>query len=391
MEMYITDCLNSVVHQSYDNIEVIIVNDGSTDESAAICKSFSKKYKNIKIINQENKGLGAARNAGLEHATGEYLAFLDSDDYLHQEFCTVLYNVALNYKVKLVACHEVRIKENGEKIEIDRVSKQGVVQHLSTEDIIRTITCNTTSFLATTAWGKIYHKSLFNNRENRYPIGVYYEDNWLTMKLYLEAGESCLIYNELIYYRYREDSITNTTIKNVKSINDYFTQLLNTIKVVSECNDISKDAKMNFFSTFKSSIGVFFFSYQLGIYHECISNNYYDTMQRFALFGAGIYGKRFYNTLLNSLPSENVVFIDNNIKSKGKKIYKSQVISLEEYIKSYNKYQIIITTKHLFEVLKQLFDENVINNVDEILPKRGLTDIERALKKGILSFINFCV
>ena len=101
---YIEEALDSVIHQTYQNLQIIVVDDGSTDGSGLVCDEYAKKDKRITVIHQENKGLSAARNAGLDIAKGEYIAFLDSDDAFHREMIEHLLGVAQNENADIITC-----------------------------------------------------------------------------------------------------------------------------------------------------------------------------------------------------------------------------------------------------------------------------------------------
>lgn len=104
-EKYLHECLESIVNQTYNNIEIILVNDGSKDSSKEICEYFVKKYKNIKFINQKNKGVSSARNEGIKKATGEYILFVDSDDYIDKNMIELLYNAIIDTDSELSICN----------------------------------------------------------------------------------------------------------------------------------------------------------------------------------------------------------------------------------------------------------------------------------------------
>ncbi len=104
-EKYISRCINSILEQTYGNFELIIINDGSKDKSLKICEEYQKKDRRIKVFNQENKGQAFARNVGLDNAKGEYISFIDSDDYVHSRFLEYLYNALISSDSDISMCY----------------------------------------------------------------------------------------------------------------------------------------------------------------------------------------------------------------------------------------------------------------------------------------------
>jgi len=102
VESYLKDCLESVINQTYKNLEIIIINDGSQDNSKEICYNYAKKDSRIKLINKKNEGVSAARNTGMDLATGEYISFIDSDDYIDNDMIEIFYKPEVNNKEKIV-------------------------------------------------------------------------------------------------------------------------------------------------------------------------------------------------------------------------------------------------------------------------------------------------
>ena len=116
VEPYLKRCLDSVVNQTYQNIEIILINDGSPDNCPRICDEYKLKDSRIKVIHQENGGLSAARNAGLELMTGKYVTFIDSDDYVEKDYVEFLYNLVLNNDAEIGICAYTAIYDSGRKI-----------------------------------------------------------------------------------------------------------------------------------------------------------------------------------------------------------------------------------------------------------------------------------
>ena len=116
VEKYLRQCLESLVNQNFDDYEIILINDGATDNSMKIAQEFEDKYKNIKLLSKKNAGLGAARNTGMKYVTGKYVLFVDSDDYVSPEYISELYNVINREDSDIVICSHEKIYENKTEI-----------------------------------------------------------------------------------------------------------------------------------------------------------------------------------------------------------------------------------------------------------------------------------
>ena len=112
VEKYISRCLDSILNQSYKNVEIIIINDGSTDKSGLICDEYSKRYDNIRVFHKENGGVSSARNLGITVAKGEYITFADPDDFLNKDMYKILYDNAKNNNSDITICSVNEIREN---------------------------------------------------------------------------------------------------------------------------------------------------------------------------------------------------------------------------------------------------------------------------------------
>ncbi len=198
VEPWLRRCVDSIIHQTLRNIEIILVDDGSTDGSGAICDEYAAMDARIRVVHQENAGLSEARNAGIDRARADYLMFVDSDDWVEPDFCRIPYDIAREQQADLVMFQFRRIRNGKEKKRKYSITEGRKSQE---EAIDLTITGATVS-----AWNKLYHRDLF--RENRYPKGMVYEDLFLTPVLVHEARRvfytSAVLYNQ----EYRESSIT---------------------------------------------------------------------------------------------------------------------------------------------------------------------------------------
>lgn len=210
MEKYLEKCLDSLVNQTLKEIEIIAVNDGSKDKSINILKKYSKKYKNIKIYDHDNQGISKTRNFGIEKATGEYIAFIDSDDYVDTRMFEIMYKKAKKDNLDIVVCDYYNYYENKNKIE-----KFKIVDFKDT-----TISENKSLIfqINPSPWNKIYKKELFEVKKYRFPIGIKYEDLGYIPILLTEANRIGKVNIPLNYYLIRGNSETTTIDERVFDI-----------------------------------------------------------------------------------------------------------------------------------------------------------------------------
>lgn len=228
VEAYLEKCINSIICQSYRNLEIILVNDGSTDNSQKICEEYKKKDSRIKVIHKENGGLSDARNCGLEIATGEYIAFLDSDDWIDEELYSTLYNLIKKYNADISICSFKNVFSEDEKL--NRINNEYVYDNI--EALNRLYTKEGTQMVV--AWNKLYKRKILSNM--KFPKGKIHEDAFLIPRLLYNAKRIAYIEKELIYYRYTPNSITNSKF-NIKRL-DYLEALDNT-------NNFFKEKKLD--------------------------------------------------------------------------------------------------------------------------------------------------
>jgi glycosyltransferase involved in cell wall biosynthesis len=201
--------------QTYKNIEIILVDDGSPDNCPQICEEYAQKFHQIEVLHKSNGGLSDARNAGIEMARGEYLIFVDSDDLVLTNMVSMLYHLCIDYDAEFVSCNHMRCNENDDLSEIIVPFAQKEISVLE-DDNMKTFLDS--SKISTVAWGKIYHKRLFENV--RYPLGKYHEDVFTTYKL-IHLANRVVVTNEIGYvYRNNAASIMNErfSLKRLHSI-----------------------------------------------------------------------------------------------------------------------------------------------------------------------------
>ena len=214
---YIDKCLNSLVNQTLDSMEIIVVNDGSTDKTKEKILQFCDKYPDkIKYLEKENGGLSSARNFGMPHATGEYIAFLDSDDYVEKNMYEEMYEEAKKNDYDMVECDF--IWEYPNKIKEDH----GILAKNKKELIAKN---------RVVAWNKLIKRKITESAKVEFPIGLRYEDVEFFYKLVPYLNKVSLVNKCFIHYVQRENSIVNTQNSRTKEI---FDVLDNVIKYYKE-------------------------------------------------------------------------------------------------------------------------------------------------------------
>lgn len=202
VEKYLNRCVNSVVNQSYENIEIILVDDGSPDKCPEICEEWARKDCRVKVIHKINGGLSDARNKGLELAKGCYVCFVDSDDYVAKTYVETLYGLICSKKTDISA---VSLKEVFSlEPEISKnATGEGIITVFEGKEALKQLFYNDT--FANYAWNKMYKRNLFENV--KFPVGRKMEDLGTTYKLLLRAERIAYSTEVLYYYFQREDSI----------------------------------------------------------------------------------------------------------------------------------------------------------------------------------------
>lgn len=201
VERYLEKCVRSVLAQSERDFELLLVDDGSPDGCGALCDRLAEEDSRIRVIHQENMGLGGARNTGIEKARGEWLLFVDSDDWIEPDTLEKALAAGEREKADLVLFAFRSVTEEGKTVQIFRedMPKEEALRIPEHRDIFLTAPC---------AWDKLYRAELFARTGVRYPLRVWYEDIRTTLKLFLSA-ETAVFLNDVCYnYLLREGSIT---------------------------------------------------------------------------------------------------------------------------------------------------------------------------------------
>lgn len=215
VEALVEKCLYSLCMQTYQNIEIIVVDDGSTDRTGQVCRDYAEKDSRIVVITQENGGLSAARNTGIRAAHGSYYMFVDSDDYINHNMVSVLYNNLQKYQADIAMCDFVKIYEGEEESE-QLIFKDVAVEQISLYEYSQVMELLWNMGQQTViAWNKLYKKSVFENLF--YPVGMIHEDEHLIHHLLSRTKRLVYDNRQLYYYLQRKEGSLTSVIswKNI--------------------------------------------------------------------------------------------------------------------------------------------------------------------------------
>lgn len=204
VEQYLPQCLDSILAQTYPHWELILVDDGSKDQSGEICDEYAKKDGRIRVIHTENRGAGAARNTGFAHATGEYVVFVDSDDYISENMIERLYMTIHKSKYDLVVCNFLRTYPDGK----NDFTTQFPDMEISGREVLAHWKTQKNYGLWTVPWSKIIRKSILD--QVKFPEGKYFEDEFFSDQLFLRCDRVRVIPDSLYVNRVRTSSTMNS-------------------------------------------------------------------------------------------------------------------------------------------------------------------------------------
>lgn len=197
IKQYLPKCIDSIRNQTMKDIEIILVDDGSTDGSAEMCDQYTSEDPRIRVLHKENEGLSAARNDGIQMARADYIMFVDGDDWVEPGFCELPYQAAIEHNVEVVCFRYTTILDNGKRDESN--PQEDCFLAKSDIPILQRLE----------AWSKLYHRKLFE--DILFPVRRVYEDIATTHRL-LQSANGIYIINQILYYyrKHRLNSITET-------------------------------------------------------------------------------------------------------------------------------------------------------------------------------------
>ncbi|HFI0654920.1 TPA: glycosyltransferase family 2 protein, partial [Streptococcus suis] len=211
VEKFLPRCIESICNQTYENIEILLINDGSTDGSEQICMDFMKRDSRIRYFLKENGGLSDARNYGIERACGKYLAFIDSDDFVESDFILRLYDALVQQNASVAIAGFSKVDENGTILKKELLENEELV--LTGREVCKKLHSEKGQVFVV-AWNKLYKKELFSNVQ--YAKGKIHEDEYIAYQLFYDLDRIAVVNDSLYYYVERQESITRTQMTDLR-------------------------------------------------------------------------------------------------------------------------------------------------------------------------------
>lgn len=239
VENYLERCIKSVINQSLDDLEIILVNDGSTDSSGEMCDNFANEDKRIKVIHKKNGGLSSARNEGLKYATSDLVGFIDSDDWISSDMYEYLWNLQEKNDADIVSCNYMLAYDYPTKIKNEKIKEYVFTRNEALKKYLELGAFSRINDYS--AWKKLYKKKLFSDVE--FPDGMLFEDMPTNFRLIQKCSK--YVYSTKICYFYFQNSVSITRNQYSKRHND----LIKSSEMIGlyakkEDNDIQKLAKI---------------------------------------------------------------------------------------------------------------------------------------------------
>lgn len=200
VEAYLERCVESILKQTYSNLEILLVNDGSTDKSGELCDQLALRDQRIRVIHKENGGLSAARNTGIDHASSDLIGFIDSDDYIDEDMYETLYRQLRESNADLSMCGLYDVFHQIPEKQVSEIK----TWNLSSEEAIKMVM--EAKILSVTAVNKLYKKELFNHL--KFEVGKIAEDAFIMIRLLDQCQKVVATNEKKYYYVHRENSIT---------------------------------------------------------------------------------------------------------------------------------------------------------------------------------------
>lgn len=249
VEMYLKKCIDSLLNQEYRNIEVVLVDDGSTDDSPSICDNYRGIDSRVKVIHKKNGGLSDARNVGIEYATGDYYTFVDSDDSIDKDYVWYLYELLTRYNADMSICEFDYVDENGKRINSPIGDEREIV--LTKKEAVHFLLKQKP--YSNSASGKLFKKEFFANL--RFPIGKLYEDTATIYKCFLLSEKIIFGARPLYQYLYRTTSLSKQGFSLAQMDAIYNAEIM-VNEIVELMPELSDEAVCRLFDPYASTLAI---------------------------------------------------------------------------------------------------------------------------------------
>ena len=207
VENYLDRCIQSLIEQTYQNIEILLIDDGSTDASGMVCDQWHKKDNRIKVYHKENGGPSSARNYGIDHCNGSYIMFVDGDDYVKKNYVDCLYHEITQKQEDMVICNYEYVTETGNRYKSDNYTYYQSTKILNGMQMLKLFEDRRYKTFFDVVWNKIYRRDLFH--EIRFPEGItLVEDIYILPKLYCLCNKISVVPEQLYLYVFHKDSLS---------------------------------------------------------------------------------------------------------------------------------------------------------------------------------------
>ena len=228
VESYVSECIDSILNQTFNNYRIILVDDGSTDNSGEICDKYSEQFEKITVIHQENQGLSGARNTGLNNSLSEYIMFIDSDDWIEYKTLEILYNAIIEEHSDIVCCktiYEYGIIPTSVDLDFGKYCTYSYNQKEAFRELFSRRNVSVAS------WGKLFRRKIFE--KIRFPYGEIHEDLAVIQDIILQANRITYVNASLWHYRQQLGSLSRSSYKsrnfilfeNVKKLREWFEEV----------------------------------------------------------------------------------------------------------------------------------------------------------------------
>lgn len=227
VEKYLKKCLDSIVNQSFKDLEVLLINDESTDDSGKLCDAYAAKHNNIQVIHQKNQGLSGARNTGILNAKGKYIWFIDSDDWIDENALEIIHTNLVNNDLEILSFSHINYFEEENKF--SEIYNQQIIDTTDGNSFINKI-----DFFFPSACTLVYKKQFIVDNSLKFKLGIFHEDDYFNLSCFGKVKKVMKIKNGLYFYRRRSNSITTSQTKENIAKRMYSYQQL-----VDLCNTIT--------------------------------------------------------------------------------------------------------------------------------------------------------